>query len=520
MRWTSLVLTIGIAASLAGCQRTPPTPQKANSSSSVTTEVSAPGEEIAWREGDVDDALAEARESGKPVMLYWGAKWCPPCNQLKSTVFRDPAFIAQTRHFVPVHLDGDTAGAQHWGERFGISGYPTVILLRADGSEIARLSGASPHIADVLRVAAVRTTSIDALFDKAEKAPATLSQDEWQILAAFDWQNDPKHFGDRARAAALLERLASTAPEGATQRRFALLALVMGAEKGPDGKFALSSPQRLRIEQVLPVVLAKPDEVAANRQILSYAFAPLVATLPEAEGRAALGASLIKALDGVYKNESLPVPDRLATINADIVLDKANGGPVSKAVLAKVRERTAWADGIAKDAMVRQSVISDAAEFLHEAGDNAGARKLLEAELKRSASPYYYMLDLAGIAEDENDAAGAIAWARKAYETSEGQATRVQWAIEYSKTILRQAPGDKAAVEASATAVVDELGKNSGDYYQRTRVKVAAWGELLRKWSRTQHGSAVFAHIDKGMAGVCAKQGEAASTCRKWAQAS
>ena len=505
MRWTWMLLAIGLVAGVTGCQRNASAPQNAQT------------QDIAWREGDVDDALAEAKESGKPVLLYWGAKWCPPCNQLKSTLFKDPAFIAETRNFVPVHLDGDTTGAQHWGERFGISGYPTVIVLRADGSEITRLSGAAAGLADVLRVAAARTTSIDALFDKAEKNAAALSPDELQLLAAFDWQNDPRL--DDARAATLLGRLADAAPDGAVKRRFVLLALAAGTGKGPDGKYTLSPAQQAQIVQVLPAILKNPGEVTTNRNELSDSIPPLIAVLPDAAQRAMLGASLTQALDRVYRDDSLPIPDRLETVNADIVLDKANGGRVSKAVLAKARARAAWADETAKGAMVRQSVISNAADLLHDAGDDARAKKLLEAELKRSASPYYYMLDLASLAEAEKDGPAAIAWARKAYDTSEGQATRVQWAIEYSKTVIRQAPGDKAAVEASAQAVIDELGKNSGSYYQRTSVKVAAWGALLRKWSEAHDGSAVFGRVDTKMAGVCAKQGEAAANCRKWAQA-
>ena len=30
------------------------------------------------------------KASNKPVLLYWGAQWCPPCKQLKSAVFNRP----------------------------------------------------------------------------------------------------------------------------------------------------------------------------------------------------------------------------------------------------------------------------------------------------------------------------------------------------------------------------------------------------------------------------------------------
>jgi protein disulfide-isomerase len=81
-------------------------------------------DEIAWRKGDVLAAFAEAADNGKPILLYWGAEWCPPCHRLRAGLFKEPDFIARTRDFVAVYLDGDTEGAQRWGDHFAIQGYP------------------------------------------------------------------------------------------------------------------------------------------------------------------------------------------------------------------------------------------------------------------------------------------------------------------------------------------------------------------------------------------------------------
>ena len=507
MQLRTIALALALAMGAAACSQADTPGQVAHAGA------------IAWREGDVDDALAEARELGKPVILYWGAVWCPPCNQMKATLFKDASFIAETEKFVPVYLDGDTEGAQRWGERFGISGYPTVIVLRPDGTEITRISSATmaSELPELLRVAAARTTSIEALLAKAADDTAGLTADDWKILAGFDWRNDPRHFEDLAKAGTLLAQLARAAPEPALQRRFALLSLVVAAEKDDD-KVTLTAAQRAELEKVLPPILANADEVTANRQELIYDAPGLVSALPAGASRSALGRALIAAADAIYADASLSMTDRVEAANIDIALAKADGA-IPSAVLAKVRERAAWADANAKDKITRQSVIDDAAYTLFDAGDRAGAKKLLTAELERSDQPYYYMSSLSDFAEQEGDKAAAVAWARKAYDAAQGPATRVQWAILWSNAVLRLTPEDERAVAQAAGAVIDELGKSPDSYYQRTRVKVAAWGDKLRAWSEAHGGGAVLERLRAQMAGVCDKQGTQATTCREWSRA-
>ena len=133
------VIGIGLTGCTGGALDTVSnvTPTRQSGSPAVA---GTPHDEVAWHNGDVDSAFAVARAAGTPVLLYWGADWCPPCSRLKATVFRRPEFVDRTRLFVAVSLDGDEPGAQRLGEQFDVFGYPTVIVLSSDREEITRIA--------------------------------------------------------------------------------------------------------------------------------------------------------------------------------------------------------------------------------------------------------------------------------------------------------------------------------------------------------------------------------------------
>ena len=98
---------------------------------------------------DFEAAKAEAAKRGLPILAdFSGSDWCSWCVKLDKEVLSTDAFKAYAKeNFVLFLADFPQAKPQPsatrkqneaLAKRYGVRGFPTVLLLEADGKELAR----------------------------------------------------------------------------------------------------------------------------------------------------------------------------------------------------------------------------------------------------------------------------------------------------------------------------------------------------------------------------------------------
>jgi thiol-disulfide isomerase/thioredoxin len=453
---------------------------------------------IAWYSGDVDHAFELARSNHKLVLLYWGATWCPPCQQLRSFVFTRKDFIEKSRQFVAVHLDGDDPGAQKWGERFHVSGYPTVVILRSDQVEVTRLTGGADLslYAELLDTALSDVKPIKDVLDTLHDKPIALSAGDCRRLAYYPWDvrnflvSDPK----------------------------AVAADLRSAAHKCDG---LNAPERGRLIIESAALATTP---ATTRQVIALvhdnALAPhLVDVLEQLQDAffasvhsqgasitAQFEADWVRTMDQVSNDPAVIDAEQLAAVGTKLDLVKQfavdKKVPGDLATAARARVMAALAKHV--DPYIRSGIVNSA-DFVYDVIDDKEALyRMLQAEVTTAKAPYYYMEDLGDLEEKRGHAAEALSWYERAYRDSTGTATRFQWGCGYLSALLRLAPKEHERIRRVGIEVLAEL--NGPDrIHARAREELGRLDASLRKWNATHLYDADIAALRVQMHGVCAK---------------
>ncbi len=469
---------------------------------------------VAWvkPEGaNIDAIFAQAKAANKPVFLYWGAVWCPPCNQIKATVFKRQDFIERSKLFVPVYLDGDTSGAQKLGARFKVRGYPTMILFKPDGAELMRLPGEvdAAQYMELLSLGLASSSSVkESLAAALAGAGATLAPEAWRLLAYYAWEQDEAQLVPQKERAATLHKLAQVCPPAQREAasRLAMKAVVAAAlDKTvlPDAPVALA-----RVQQIL----ADAPLLRANFDVLVNYGAEMVTVLTPAGSaqRKALLLAWNTALDQFAADGTLSNGDRLSAVSTKVALVKLGRSKTDKTaleagLLTQVRAAVVAADKAATSTYERQAVIPNAADLLSEAGLLDESDALLKAELPKALSPYYHMLVLAANARERGDKLGSLDWTEQAWKGAKGAATRLQWGVGYVNRLIELAPQDAQRIEKAASGVLAELDAVPETFYERNRRGLEKMGNSLRAWNGKGQHAPVLSKLTAQLNAVCAK---------------
>jgi hypothetical protein len=446
---------------------------------------------IAWQHGGLDAAFASARAQQRPLFLYWGAVWCPPCNRVKSDIFGRDEFIQRSSSVVSFHLDGDSAGAQALAEQYRLRSYPTLVLFAPDGGEITRLPcelDGELFVAafDVALAVHAAGSSASVALRAALSGERALTADEWSLLSHYSWDTDEGSLLGQRELATTLTALASASANGGNADavvRLRLHAQLAAGSADAAGLLAVFSDARL---------------ARSNMDILSNSGINLIKIASRRE-------ELVAALSGIAAQWAddfwLGATDRLAAVRLQMRLARLLAP--TQGLQEQVRQRVEEALAESTDGYERHTLVNTAVSALNDAGLAAQAEEVLLAELPRSHSPYYFMLSLAASAKRRGDTAGVLEWYGKAWQGSTGLATRLQWGVTYLGSLIDLAPQDAARIEQAAQGLLADIDAAGADAFkQRNLGQLQKLDQKLRGQFRQPDTSSAVAALQQSLCPV------------------
>lgn len=350
-----------------------------------------PAEEATtFADGTLAEAQARAAKEAKVVFVDFFTTWCAPCKLLDTTTWQAPAVITLLREKT-VALRVNAEKERNLAKQYRIDAYPTLLVLRPDGTEIDRYVGylTADQFRETLEATLAGKTSLQTARDaaKADEVATPAKRmalarklaeagQHAEALEQYLWCYDSGPDADPRFARTLESSL--PAQLGALGRNYPPAREALRARRDPLQQSVTADPKSAEIETVARLAaldLALQDDEA----IIS-----MLAKLPEGgRARKSYGAMpvLIRLVQTKHYGEalSLGVPETEYQKTADqatqaITLLQASGREIPRSMMTQLRRAPAMIGVI--------YVIA-----LAGAGETERAQKLAETILRGTNDP-------------------------------------------------------------------------------------------------------------------------------------
>ncbi|MFO8110040.1 MAG: thioredoxin family protein [Thermoplasmata archaeon] len=95
------------------------------------------GESIDWV--SYEDGRAEAKSTGKPLLLYFRDDTCAQCDRMERETFSKTSIIELSNEFVMVKIEAPSRPSLT--QKYSVESYPEIVFTDHDGTELGRSQG-------------------------------------------------------------------------------------------------------------------------------------------------------------------------------------------------------------------------------------------------------------------------------------------------------------------------------------------------------------------------------------------
>ncbi|MCB9063401.1 MAG: thioredoxin family protein [Halobacteriovoraceae bacterium] len=398
-----------------------------------------------WITENLDQVFKQNHE--KPYFIYFGAKWCPPCNMMKNEIFSHSLFKKSIEQFSAIYIDGDREDSNIWSMKFNAKSYPTMIVLDKNLKEISRM----PITNDInlyismLEKAKNSSISIKELLELSKSKP--LEMNEIERIIGHSWYQDEGISAKEDEMSEIFKNLSSQ-PKTTNEQKKYLLVFSLFFKTGDDSKtfsdtelklfeklfFEVDHPYFLSLlsYKLSKYVDSIKDTTKKDIQ-LNYISRKLLAKiqsdLVDSTTKISYFSSLIEIYSHLQKNQKKQIKDQFIAFQENLLKET-------------------------QDQNKRHSIISEIMYNLVQLKEYDKAIKIGENEISASHSPYYIMSYLGLAYREKGDFENSLVWRRKAFETADNPSRKLKWGTYYFRELVKLKPKKASKIKELLSEVL------------------------------------------------------------------